>query len=421
MDIKEIYVGSWYPRMLSHLEELHRFLNDGTSYFSIDSKELKRLWKNLSPEQVKKYQIHGHHVLTSRISKYDFESRENGLTIVSLSNPDTKNINKEMNEIRDMAFKKIFPSLNYLYSKGAPIPKIFAAMKSVMPYVIISTKANKKEILSFFEKRKEIIEKEFIGKKVDIYYSQTAVLIIGDLDTARALVKECIYYIHDSQNQFHRILNMHRFIWEEIKTIKSSKIIKYYDLTKIRDLIMEIESEVVFFKSRINQIENVLKNQTKRMEELVKEEPECLIYSYMLDSFKILVESGEYIKNLWEMTNNYLSGVGNLVTSVYQESSDKQIKNLQFIFIISAIASILTLSSIAGFDLVGSFTSNEIRAKAVSFNWRDFISLGSIAIIAGFFIYFIWGRLYNVFAGSKISNPEVIANSEFEKIKKMLG
>lgn len=419
MKIKKIYVGSWYPRTLFHLNELHKFLSDGTSNLSLDKEKLHKLKKELNPQNVELKQDLGQSLLTAKFEEYNFESHENGLTLLSLKDVSLNNVDKSMAKLSEFAFKNVFASFGYLYSQGAPIPKLFSAMKSVMPYTIITEGMSKEDVIYFLKKKGQSILKEFKNKKIAIYYGETVVIINGDINLAESIVQECIYYLHDAESQFHRILNMHRFIWEEVSAIKSKKVIKYKDLSTTRDLVMEIESEVVFFKSRIEQLDNILKAQAARVASLSKSnDPVCFGF---LDGFKALIASGAYVRSLWSMTEDYLAGASKLISTVYQESSNKQMNALQFIFIISAVASILALGSVAGFDIIGFLNNGSIRATAISFSWKDFFRLGGMAIGSGISIYILWSIAYSNLAGSKISDPSVMANSELEKIKKMIA
>ncbi len=421
MKIKKIYVGSWYPRTLFHLNELHQFLSDGSSDLSLNKEKLQALKKELNPKDVKIEQDFGRSILSAKFGNYEFEGHENGLTLLSSQKINDKKIDDEIKALSEFAFQNVFSSFGYIYSQGAPIPKIFSAMKSVMPYTILADKTDRDEIVKFLKDRKQTIEKEFKNNNISVYYGQSIVIIIGDTKHGENIAKECVYYLHDAESQFHRILNMHRFIWEEVSAIKSKKVIKYKDLSKTRDLIMEIESEVVFFKSRISQLDSILKDQAARVEKLAKKgDSVCLGF---IDGFQALISSGEYVKNLWTMTEDYLAGASKLISTVYQESSAKQMNTLQFVFIISAVASIVSMGTMIGADVFLRFNevSGAVEGSMRSFSIHDLGRLGGTSILIGSILYFLWMKAYENFAGSKITDPAVIANSELEKIKKMIG
>lgn len=422
MKIKKIYVGSWYPRTVFHLNEMHDFLLNGTSHLSLDVNKLKSLRSSLYPNDVLVDDCLGRRVLRAKFDKYDFENHEGGLMLLSCSYVDSPNVKDEMKSLSDFAFKKIFSSFGYLYSLGAPIPKVFSAMKSVMPYVFVTEGATREEVSSLFSENGFSILKEIKNDKVEFYYGKSFVVINGDLEEAENIIREGLYYLNDTENQFQRILDLHRFIWNEVNDIKSSKKIKYKNLQETRDLIMEINAEVLFFKSRIEQLDNILRVQSGRVNQIFDEENDP-IWGYVSNKFSSLVDSSEYIKSLWVMTEEYLNGSLELISLVYQESSTRQINILQFIFIISAVASIVALGSIYGFDFytLGSAGEQVLTNKAVSFSITDLTKLGIPTVIIGVAFYGLFNFIYRHFSSSKISNPNLIANKEFEKIKKMLN
>ncbi len=424
MKIKQIYVGSWYPRTLFHLNEMYDFLSSGKSHLKLDKEKIKKLKEELNPSDVFLKQNKGQSYLQAKFGDYNFESFESGLSIFSCEckSNDIEKLTIETQEMSEFAFKKVFTSFNYIYSLGAPIPKVFAALKSVMPFVFVTENASKKEVEDFLEKRGEIITKEFSSEKGEIYYGNNSIIIDSDIDFAKRVIKECIYYLHDAEAQLQKILDLHRYIWDEVSTIKSSKSIKYKDLATTRDLLTEIESDVIFFDSRIQQLKNVLLKQKNRVSEFAQQENDY-IWDVFEDGFSSLEGSGNYVENLWNMTKNYLSGASNLINLIYQESSTKQINILQFVFIISAIASLIALGEVVSADIVGTVNleTGLIKATEHAFSWVSLAQLGMLSIISGGVIYYLWEKLYRHFAGSKISDPSVIAKSKFNKVKKMFN
>ncbi|MCF7795033.1 hypothetical protein K9M50_01570 [Patescibacteria group bacterium] len=424
MKIKQVYVGSWYPRTLFHLNEMYQFLSTGESHLNLDNKKLKKLKKDLNPSEVELKQNKGQSYIKAKFGIYEFESFESGLSLFlyNCTNDNSEKINEKIHKMSEFAFQKVFTSFNYIYSLGAPIPKVFSAMKSVMPFVFVTEGMDKKKVENFLKSRDEIITKEFSSAKIKVYYGENTIIIDGDSKFAKRIVKECIYYLHDAEAQLQKIINIHRYVWDEVYSIKSSKSIKYKDLPRTRDLLAEIESDVIFFDSRINQLGNVLERQRKRISEF-RENEDDYIWDAFEDGFKALQSSEKYTKNIWQMTRDYVSGATNLINTIYQESSDKQVNTLQFVFIIAAIASLVALGEVVGADIVGKINMETgiITATEHSFSWRALLRLGLFSIITGGIVYYLWERLYHHFAGSKVSDPKIIAKSKLNKAKKMFS
>jgi hypothetical protein len=329
---------------------------------------------------------------------------------------------KETKKMSEFAFKKVFSSFNYIYSLGAPIPKVFSALKSVMPFVFVTEGISKEEVEDFLETRGEKITKEFSSEKAEVYYGSNTIIIDGDSKFAKRIIKECVYYLHDAEAQLQKILDLHRYVWDEVNEIKSSKTIKYKDLPKTRDLLTEIESDVIFFESRINQLKSVLETQKRRVSEFAKKEDDY-IWDVFEDGFDSLQSSRKYVENLWQMTRDYVSGTTNLINTIYQESSNKQVNTLQFVFIIAAAAQLVALGEVVSSDILGKINMDTglIIATEHAFSWAALLKLSLFSIIAGVIIYYLWIKIYHHFAGSKISDPKMIAKSKLNKAKKMFN
>jgi hypothetical protein len=49
------------------------------------------------------------------------------------------------------------------------------------------------------------------------------------------------------------------------------------------------------------------------------------------------------------------------------------------------------------------------------------IKLSLFSIVTGGIVYYLWVKIYHHFAGSKISDPKMIAKSKLNKAKKMFN
>ncbi len=421
MKIKKIFIGSWYSRTQLHLDELYLFLTEGKSHISLDKKRLLGYKKELEPHAISIIKENRHEVLVAKLKKYDLKYYENGLVLIS-ADPSSGRIDQEMKFLADFTLNKIFDAFGYLYSLGAPIPKIFIAIKSVLPYVVVTEKSTRQEIEKFFSQQKEEIIQEVENGKTSIFYGKSLIVINGNIENNPDLVRT-LYLLNDAKNQFQKVLDLHRFIWEEVDKIKSKGKIRYRDLSLNRDTLMEINNEIIFFKSRLDQIGSVLENETAEFGKKIAEGKSDEIVAYLMDSFRSLSHTSSYIKNLWQMTENYVSNTFNLIDLLYQESNQKQLNVLQFIFVISAVASIIAMGSIYGFeiDIFDKLGSQVLHGESISFALFDLLRFGGAAILIGSILYFLFTFAYNKIAASKITDPRLIENKEFGKIKKMLG
>lgn len=421
IEIKKIFIGSWYSRTQLHLGELHLFLAEGRSHLSLSKEKLLKYKKELSPSAVSIIKKNGYEVLVAKLGKYDLEYHENGLVLVSI-NLSHGEIKREMKYLADFTLNKMFEAFGFLYSQGAPIPKIFIALKSVLPYVILTEEATKQEIESFFGEHNEEIQQKINNGESAIYCGKSLIVINGSAKNNIDLVRT-FYLLNDAKGQFQKVLDLHRFIWEEVDKVKSKGKIRYRDLSLNRDTLMEINNEIIFFKSRLEQVDTVLKNESYECAKMIKLKADDKITLHFMESFESLKRTSNYIKNLWSMTENYVSNTFNLINLLYQEGTQKQLNILQFIFVISAIASIIAMGSVYGFEinLFDKSGLSVLHGESISFAFFDLLRFGGTAILAGSVLYFLFTLIYNKVAASRITDPRLIENKEFGKIKKMLG
>lgn len=421
MEIKKIFIGSWYSRTQLHLGELHLFLTEGRSHLSLNKEKLLKFRKRLDPSAVSIIKKNGREILVAKLGKYDLEYHENGLVLISID-PVSEKINQQMKSLADFTLHKIFDAFGFLYSQGAPIPKIFIALKSVLPYVVLTEGATEKEVEGFFAEQEEEIIQEIKNNESVIYCGKGLIVINGKTDDNIELVR-IFYLLNDAKSQFQKVLDLHRFIWEEVDKVKSKGKIRYRDLSLNRDTLMEINNEIIFFKSRLEQIEDVLLNESAECVKMNKLKPDDKIAIHFMESFESLKRTSSYIKNLWSMTENYVSNTFNLINLLYQEGTQKQLNILQFIFVISAIASIIAMGSVYGFE-INLFDKSGLpvlHGESISFAFFDLLRFGGTAILAGSVLYLLFTLIYNKVAASRITDPRLIENKEFGRIKKMLG
>ncbi len=421
IEIKKIFIGSWYSRTQLHLRELHLFLTEGRSHLSLNKEKLLKYKKDLNPSAISITKERGHEILVAKLGKYDLEYHENGLVLMGIE-PLPEKINQEMKSLVDFTLNKMFEAFGFLYSQGAPIPKIFIALKSVLPYVILTEGATKQEIERFFAEHNEEIGQEISNNESSIYYGKSMIVINGNAKNSIDLVRT-FYLLNDAKSQFQKVLDLHRFIWEEVDKVKSKGKIRYRDLSLNRDTLMEVNNEIIFFKSRLEQIDNVLNNEAVECAQIIKLKSDDKITRHFMESLESLKRTSSYIKNLWSMTENYVSNTFNLINLLYQEGTQKQLNILQFIFVISAIASIIAMGSVYGFEinLFDKSGLSVLHGESISFAFFDLLRFGGTAILSGSVLYFLFTFIYNKVAASRIIDPRLIENKEFGKIKKMLG
>ncbi len=410
MKLKNIYIGSWVPRTTLHLGEFYRFLDSGETHLSLDAKKLKALKDGL---KVKNLSLSGSgNLITAELSGIDFKYFSDGLIVLSKK---IEKLEADSKELGDFSVNKLFTSFSYLYSLGAPIPKMFTALFSVLPFIVTVSGATQKEIEKMFFSDGKKIDKVIKGDKCQIFLSSEFIVINGSGEDLQLI--ENLIFLEDCRSQFNKILNLHRFIWEEVDKIKNKSKLPYKKLGEVRDSLMELDNEVIFLSSRLSQINFLLDVRKSEIDKI----SDGQVRGYLGDVFFGLDQTSHYLENIWKMTEDNVRSTQNLISSLYQESAQKQLNVLQVIFIISATASIIALGSIYGFEFKAYDLSGSLvyYGDTKSFTFFDLARFGISAFSIGIILYFIFFFVYNRVSYSKISSKEKLQSRELEGIKKM--
>lgn len=407
MKMRNIYAGSWVPRTALHVEEFYKFLASGKSHLNLDEKKLTNLRKNLKVSNLT--MLEDGSGISARLGELDFNYQDDGLIIF---NKRVEILNKDIIDLGNFSIKKLFPAFSYLYSLGSPMPKIFTAIFSVMPFIITVDSGSDSEIRKIFSNSNKEIKKVVTDGDSKLYFSDELLVISSPKDDLE-LIKSLIF-IEDCRSQFNKILNLHRFIWEEVDKIKEMNRLPYNKLSTIRDSLTELDNEVVFLSSRLNQTILLLSGFDSEYSSLS-------FKKYLTGNISSLEKTGNYLSDLWHMTESRVKSAQDLIASLYQESTQKQLNILQIIFIISAMASIIALGSIYGFEFKAYDLSGQMTyyGSTKSFALFDLLRFGLSALFSGIAVYLIFFFVYNKVSYSKITNNKSLQNQELENIKKM--
>jgi hypothetical protein len=174
-------------------------------------------------------------------------------------------------------------------------------------------------------------------------------------------------------------------------------------LPKLREELLNYREKNILFKNRLNQMNNYL---TLRMQEAERMGIIEFLEKYKANRFLKIKSIHDYLLNLWQMTDDSLVSVTELVNTLYQENTQKEINTLQAIFMISVTASFLTLGAMPGAVLKFFDIKNNLLASGTftSFNLPTLIQFGLVALVFSFAIYFAWDLIFKNFRKLKITS-----------------
>jgi hypothetical protein len=336
MKIDKIYIGGWFQRTTLHLTEIYDFLNQGKSNLDFSKEKLDKARNSLSILSVTRENglLEYIHVTTDKDIRYRIY--EDGLIVLK---KDYKNLTDDFKEIKDYYDNKLSKALSLIFSKGAPVPKELANIKTLLPYIITVTDASKEEAEKIFKDASENIYSVLATKNIEVYRSSGIILInnLQDENLTREIIESQIFF-REFKSQLHRYLAIHRILWEKIKTIKERGEIKGNDIDALRNELSVYQKTINLIGARIDQMPAYVKTRQKITD--VQKIDEYLQPLFQF-KFETLLDTHEYIKHLWGMTKNYLNSAIEIFSELQAKSTKNTISSLQLITTVGVVAGIL--------------------------------------------------------------------------------
>jgi hypothetical protein len=262
---------------------------------------------------------------------------EDGLIVLERSFTD---LEKDFEAIKSYYDDKLSKSLSLIFSKGAPVPKELANIKTILPYIVTTQDGIDEEIRALFNKHQQEIYSVIESNKIDVYRSAGMIVIndITDENLARKVIESQIFF-REFKTQLHRYLNIHRILWEKIAKVKEKVSIRGTDIDEYRNELSDYQKTIALINGRIEQM-GVYLGTRKKIADLKKSD-EYLdpLFQY---KFETLEDTHEYIKHLWDMTKDYLESAIETFSELQEKSTKNTISSLQLITTLGVVASILT-------------------------------------------------------------------------------
>ncbi len=278
-----------------------------------------------------------------------FRIYEDGLIILE---KEFSNLKEDFGEIKDYYDNKLSKSLSLIFSKGAPVPKELANIKTILPYIVTVTDASKEETEKIFRDSSETVYSVLSTKNIEVYRSPGIILInnLKDEKLTREIIESQIFF-REFKSQLHRYLAIHRTLWEKIREIKERGQIRGTDVDGLRNELSVYQKTINLIGARIDQMPAYVKTRQKITD---IEKIDGYLQPLFQFKFETLLDTHEYIRHLWGMTKNYLSSAIELFTDLQGKSTKNTISSLQLITTIGVVAAILGYLSK---DALPKFTS----------------------------------------------------------------
>ncbi|MFC1648597.1 hypothetical protein ACFL1B_04010 [Nanoarchaeota archaeon] len=207
-------------------------------------------------------------------------------------------------------------------------------------------------------------------------------------DEQRDKLLEYQIMLAEYQQLIGEVLKHNHSIWEEIASIRRQKNLKYKDLPRLIDELLEKKRVINTALRRIRQIDEIIDHREEVCP--VKNELDEL----KMNDFTEFIRLNEYVKNQFTMTLNYTSGTIELLNFVHRENEQKELNILQVIFAIGTIAAIVSLGAMPGAKLFMTMTDNVITGNVMAFNTQDLVFWTLISICIGIFLFILLNYVF---------------------------
>ena len=349
MTIQKIYIGGWFQRTTLHLTEIWDFLNRGKSNLDFPKEKLDEARGSLSLDSVSRESGLLEYVLVKTNQEISYRIYEDGLIILE---KDFKSLKNDFEAIKDYYDNKLSKALSLIFSKGAPVPKELANIKTILPYIVTVTDATKEETDQIFKDFSEDVYSTLTTKNIEVYRAPGIILInnLKDEKLVREIIEAQIFF-KEFKSQLHRYLAIHRILWEKIRMIKERGEIKGNEVDSLRNELSVYQKTINLIGARIDQMPAYVKTRQKITD---VEKIDDYLQPLFQFKFETLLDTHEYIKHLWGMTKNYLTSAIEIFSELQAKSTKNTISSLQLITTIGVVAGIL---GYLGKDTLPKFTS----------------------------------------------------------------
>lgn len=340
MTIEKIFIGGWFQRTTLHLSEIYDFLRGAGSPLDLEKSKLQRLQQDLRIGHLELREGDFEYIVFTCTAGIEVKIFEDGLIVLS-KKPEAA-IKRDIQALTSYYEKNLSPAINYIFSLGAPIPKELANIKTIYPYFLVLKKASREDIeklLLDFQQKKYF---EIRAKTFEIYRGDKLYLLnnIAELpERIEQFIQEQTF-LREFKGQMHRYLNLHRIIWEKIAEVKERGQMKGKEIPAFRKKVESYQKTINLIEARMNQMDTYISTReaifksTKHLKKFV----DVLQFKY-----ETLSDTLEYIKDLWEMTKNYVQSALDLFTQLQARSTEGSVKNLTVVTSMGVGASLIGL------------------------------------------------------------------------------
>ena len=351
---KTVSFGGWYQRTTLHLSEVYDFFVSGSSKLDLDKGELERLWKKLDLADVSRESGYLEYVSAKTRNGIEIRYYEDGLYVLESFINDISSAHEEKRRLEEYWNAFLSPALSYIFSLGAPTPKVLANIKTIHPTVIsgvVSDSSLFSPDESFGPAYSKIVSDGISVIKTPLFIFVTA--SARSALSARPVIENLIFF-REFKDHLEKYLNIHRSIWEQISDIKERKNISGSEVEEIRGKLDGYQKTIGLISNRINQMGAYVRTRSAIAKGMNVEE---YLAGFFQFKFETLVDTLDYIKEIWKMTSEYLNSSIQNLQEIKNQSAARGIQSLQLITslgVVSGIIGYLSKNEVPKITFVGA-------------------------------------------------------------------
>lgn len=332
----KVYFGGWYQRTTLHLSEVYDLFAKAKSELPLSQSKLTELKENLDILDISRESGYLESVKAVTRSGITIKYYEDGLYILEIEKNNVLDAREFLEEYYN---ERMLPALSYIFSLGAPTPKILANIKTVHPSVVVdkSTDFSKYNI---DEKVYGEVYSRVESGNFCVYKTPEYIFVVSkhkDEDIAGSLVELQIFF-REFKDQLQKYLNIHRIIWQDISKLKDQKQIVGKDVRDTRIKLDQYQNTISLISNRINQMSSYAKTRQTIAKEFKLEDSLLKLYQYKFDA---LNDSLSYIKEIWKMTTDYVANSIKVLAEIEEISLNNTLKSLQIITSVGVLSTVL--------------------------------------------------------------------------------
>lgn len=336
----KVAFGGWYQRTTLHLSEIYEFFLKANSYLNLDKDKLVKLHRALNLQKVSRE--FGYLEYVKAVTKDGIEIRyfEDGLYILE---SEAKDVGKTTGVLENYFWNRLTPAINYIFSLGAPTPKILANILTTHP-TVVSFSDSKFADFKLEEKTYGTVYSRITSENVAVYKTKDYIFIISkepDAFPVSDLVEMQIFF-REFKDQLEKYLNIHRKIWEEIAQIKERKYLTSKEVPQIRTRLDGYQKTISLISNRINQMGSYVNTRKSISTQSGIDTHLDRLFQYR---FEVLKDTLDYIKEIWKMTTDYVNAAIQIIVEIQNAATNKSIQSLTLITALGVLSTMVAFLS----------------------------------------------------------------------------